>query len=52
MGRLHTEMNFIGCIGYVMKNSGITDVLETIYAKNSIPHMMSGKKLIIKKKSI
>lgn len=42
MGGLHTEMNFLGCIGYVMESTGIHDVLETIYAKNSIQHMMSG----------
>lgn len=42
MGGLHTEMNFVGCIGYVMENSGLVEVLETVYAKNSIPHMMSG----------
>ena len=43
MGGLHTIMSFLGSIGYLMANTGLEEVLETIYAKNSIDHMMSGK---------
>ena len=43
MGGLHTIMSFLGSIGYVMANSGLSEALETIYAKNTIEPMMSGK---------
>ena len=36
-------MSFLGSIGYIMSNSGLEQALETIYAKNTIVHMMSGK---------
>ena len=43
MGGLHTIMSYLGSIGYIMSNSGLEEALETVYAKNSIQHMMSGK---------
>ena len=43
MGGLHTIMSFLGSIGYVMANSGLSEALETLYAKNIIEPMMSGK---------
>ena len=36
-------MSFLGSMGIVMGNSGLKDVLETVYAPNSVEHMMSGK---------
>jgi len=36
-------MSFLGCIGEIMDGSGIVDIFATVYAPNSIPHMMSGK---------
>lgn len=43
LGGLHTEMSFLGSMGATMQGSGLEEVLEAIYAKNSIPHMMTGK---------
>ena len=36
LGGLHTIMSFLGAIGFLMSNSGLENILETIYAKNSI----------------
>ena len=36
-------MSFLGSIGHLMTNTGLHEVLETIYARNTIEHMMSGK---------
>ena len=36
-------MSFIGCIGYLMHESGFKETLETIYAPNAVTHMLSGK---------
>lgn len=43
LGGLHVEMSFSGCIGHIMAGSGIEDVLELVYAKNTVPHILSGK---------
>ena len=43
LGGLHTEMSFLGCIGHVMAGSGLEDLLELVYAKNAVSHMLSGK---------
>ena len=43
LGGFHTRMSFLGCIGYVMSNSGMRDALELIYAENAVPYLLSGK---------
>lgn len=43
LGGFHTEMSFIGCIGHLMAGSGLQELLETIYASNTVNHMLSGK---------
>ena len=46
LGGLHIQMSSLGCIGYLMVGSGLQllqDVLELIYAKNTVGHMLSGK---------
>ena len=43
LGGLHIEMSFLGCIGHVMVGSGLQDVLELVYAKNAVGHILSGK---------
>jgi len=43
LGPFHTIINFLGCIGYVMADTGFSDLLENIYAPNTVPHLMSGK---------
>ena len=43
LGCFHTEMSFLGCIGHLMENSGLEELLGTVYAPNSVSHMLSGK---------
>ena len=43
MGGFHTQMSFLGCIGYIMSSPGLVEALETVYAGNTIQHMLSGK---------
>lgn len=43
LGGFHTVMSFLGCIGSLMEDMGLQETLETIYAANSVTHMMSGK---------
>ena len=43
LGGFHTEMSFLGSMGATMQGSGLEELFEAIYAKNTIPHMMSGK---------
>ena len=42
LGIFHTFMNLLGATGTLVDGSGLTDILETIYGKNSVVHM-SGK---------
>lgn len=43
LGELHTEMSFLACIGHIMAGSGLQEVLELVYAKNAVGHMLTGK---------
>ena len=43
LGGLHMEMSFLGSIGYLMAGSGLQEVLEVVYARNAVKHMLSGK---------
>ena len=43
LGGLNAEMSFLGCFGHLMASSGLQEVLELIYAPNTVIHMMSGK---------
>ena len=43
LGAFHTEMSFVGAIGKLMENSGISELLSTVYAPNTTGHMLSGK---------
>ncbi len=36
-------MSFVGCIGTLMDDSGLKEVLEVVYAQNTVTHMLSGK---------
>ncbi|KAE8747077.1 hypothetical protein FOCC_FOCC006215, partial [Frankliniella occidentalis] len=42
LGGFHLIMSFLGCIGEIMSGSGLEDLFATVYAQNSVPHMMSG----------
>lgn len=43
LGGFHTIMSFVGSIGHIMDGSGLRDVLELMYASNTVPHLLSGK---------
>lgn len=43
LGAFHTDMSFLGCIGQLMENTGLQEVIETVYASNSVTQMFSGK---------
>ena len=43
LGNFHTQINFLGSIGYAMKNSGILELLSTAYAPKSAKQMVEGK---------
>ncbi|KAE8738446.1 hypothetical protein FOCC_FOCC016069 [Frankliniella occidentalis] len=42
LGGFHMAMSFLGCIGAVYAGSGLDDLFSTVYAKNSVPHIMGG----------
>lgn len=42
LGGFHLLMSFLGAIGTIMAGSGLSELLTTIYAQNSIIKMMSG----------
>ena len=43
LGGFHLMMSFLGSVGEVMKGSGIGEALETVYGKNTVLQIMSGK---------
>lgn len=43
LGGLHIQMSFLGTIGTIMTDSGLKVLLETVYAENVVPHLLSGK---------
>jgi len=43
LGGFHTLMNFLGSIGYLMKGSGLDEVLGLIYGPNTVVQLMNGK---------
>lgn len=42
LGGFHLLMSFLGAIGSIMAGSGLEELWQTVYAKNSVPHMMNG----------
>lgn len=43
LGGFHTEMSYLGSIGHLMAGTGLEEVLELVYASNSVKHMLTGK---------
>ncbi len=37
------QMSFLGSIGHLMAGSGLQELLEIVYAANSVKHMLTGK---------
>lgn len=42
LGGFHTLMSFLGSIGFIMKDSGLVEVLLCIYGENTIKQILSG----------
>ena len=42
LGGFHFLMSFLGCIGQNMEGSGLEQLWETVYAKNTLPHLITG----------
>ena len=40
LGRFHAVLNLLGAISTIMKNTGLSNVLETIYKENSVLHIL------------
>ena len=45
LGGFHTEMSFLGSIGNIMNNTGLSELLESVYAPAAVVHMLSGKEI-------
>ncbi len=43
LGGFHTLMSFVGSIGHLMDGSGLQDVIELIYAADTVPYILNGK---------
>ena len=43
LGRFHTMMSFLGSMGSVMAGSGLTEVIECCYGRNTVIQMLAGK---------
>ena len=43
LGGFHAEMSFLGSIERLMKGAGIDNLLQVIYASNTVDHILSGK---------
>ena len=35
-------MSYLGTIGYVMSGNGLENLWETVYAPNTVAHMLTG----------
>ena len=42
LGGFHLIMSYLGSIGFIMRGSGIESLLGTVYAQNTVDHMISG----------
>ena len=43
LGVFHTMMNFLGSMCCFLEGTGLERLFEAVYAKNTLPHTMSGK---------
>lgn len=42
LGGFHMLMSFLGSIGTIMDGSGLAELLATVYASNTVDHMLTG----------
>ena len=45
IGDFHRSMSFLGAIGNLMDGSGLSSVIELIYAELTVPRIMNGKEV-------
>ena len=45
LGPFYVELSFLGTIGTLVEGSGLSEALEQIIAKNSVPQVMNGKNM-------
>lgn len=43
LGGFHIRMSFLGCIGALMEDTGLSEVLQIAYPENTVRHILSGK---------
>ena len=43
VGGFHTAMSFFGCMGRLAAGSSLQQLLEVVFAQNSVTHMLTGK---------
>ena len=43
LGGFHTMMSYVGSIGKLMSQSGLSTALETVYGKVAVTHILTGK---------
>ena len=43
LGGFHILMSFLGSIGHLMAGTGLQELLEVIFAGNTVSHILSGK---------
>lgn len=43
LGGFHLLLSFMGAVGHIMAGSGLEDLWKTVYATNSVTHMMTGR---------
>ena len=43
LGDFHTQLSFLGCIGKMMDDSGLGELLSTVYVPNTVGQMLNGK---------
>lgn len=42
LGGFHLIMSYMGSVGHILNGSGLRNQWETVYAKNSVNHMLTG----------
>ena len=43
LGNFHTIFNLLECIGFLMANTGLNNILHEIYGESTVTQMLSGK---------
>ncbi|KAK7088302.1 hypothetical protein V1264_022235 [Littorina saxatilis] len=46
LGPFHLQMSFLACIGHLMEETGLHEMLSTVYAINAASNMLQGKAVL------